>query len=261
MLKKLVLGLVCVGLSTSGLMAATPGSDNASDPAYNSGFVDGSDGGTPQTFSSWTIAINPPGGTAGSFVGDSTNLAATNGGGNINNAGESFGLFAHSGLNVDALRSFDSPLTDGQVFTIQIAVNFRNGNKGFDLRDATSATIFNLNVGGDTYAVTAATGGGPLFGGAYDANTVFSISITQTDATGGSWSVTRSGGLAGVASGTYTGVGAGIHLYNSMTTGGGAPEDDLYFNNLEVIPEPSSLSLLAGPAILGAWFFVRRRRA
>jgi hypothetical protein len=27
------------------------------------------------------------------------------------------------------------------------------------------------------------------------------------------------------------------------------------------IPEPSSLSLLAGPAILGAWFFVRRRRA
>ena len=27
------------------------------------------------------------------------------------------------------------------------------------------------------------------------------------------------------------------------------------------VPEPSSLSLLAGPAILGAWFFVRRRRA
>ena len=260
MLKKLALGLVCVALSVNGLMAATPGSDNANDPAYDGGFVDNSDGGTPNTFSAWTIAINPPGGNAGSFIGDSTSLAAGNSGGNINVGGESFGLFAHSGQNVDASRSFDSPLTDGQVFTIQLAVNFRNGNKGFDLRDATSATIFNLNIGGDAYTVTAATGGGALFGGTYDSNTVFSISITQTDGTGGTWTVTRSGGLTDSASGTYTGVGAGIHLYNSMTTGSGAAEDNLFFNNLAVVPEPSSLSLLVGPAILGAWFFIRRRR-
>ena len=31
--------------------------------------------------------------------------------------------------------------------------------------------------------------------------------------------------------------------------------------NFTVVPEPSTVSLLAGPAILGAWFFVRRRRA
>jgi len=262
MLKKIALGIVCFGLSAVALMAATPGSDNANDPAYDSGFSDGTDGGTPQTFSSWTISINPPGGSAGSFIGDSTSLGAGNSGGNINVAGETFGLFAHSGLNADATRSFDSGLTAGQTFTIQLAVNFRNGNKGFDLRDATSATIFNLNIGGDTYSVNnVTTGGGNLFGDVYDSNTVFSISITQTDGTGGTWSVTRSGGLAGAASGTFTGVGTGIHLYNSMTTGGGAAEDNLFFNNLAVIPEPSSLSLLAGPALLGAWFFVRRRRA
>jgi hypothetical protein len=28
-----------------------------------------------------------------------------------------------------------------------------------------------------------------------------------------------------------------------------------------LVPEPSTLSLLAGPALLGAWFFIRRRRA
>ena len=34
-----------------------------------------------------------------------------------------------------------------------------------------------------------------------------------------------------------------------------------YAASFTVVPEPSSLSLLAGPAILGAWFYVRRRRA
>lgn len=262
MLKKLALGLVCAGLSATSLWATTPGSDNANDPAYDAGFNNGSDGGTPATFGAWIIGVNPPGATAGSFIGDSTSLSAGNTGGSINVGGESFGLFAHSGLSVDASRSFDSLLNPGQTFTIQIAVNFRNGNKGFDLRDSSSATIFNLNVGGDNYSVNnVASGGGTLFGGAYDSNTVFSISLTQVDGTGGTWSVTRSGGLTGVATGTYSGVGAGIHLYNSMTTGGGASEDNLFFNNLAVVPEPTTISLLAGPAILGAYMFMRRRRA
>ena len=34
-----------------------------------------------------------------------------------------------------------------------------------------------------------------------------------------------------------------------------------YQATFTVVPEPSTVSLLAGPAILGAWFFVRRRRA
>jgi hypothetical protein len=33
------------------------------------------------------------------------------------------------------------------------------------------------------------------------------------------------------------------------------------FDRFVVVPEPSSAALLAGPAILGAWFFIRRRRA
>lgn len=40
----------------------------------------------------------------------------------------------------------------------------------------------------------------------------------------------------------------------------GAPGNN-WEARINVIPEPSTLSLLAGPALLGGWFFLRRRRA
>ncbi|MDQ3545997.1 MAG: PEP-CTERM sorting domain-containing protein [Verrucomicrobiota bacterium] len=38
------------------------------------------------------------------------------------------------------------------------------------------------------------------------------------------------------------------------------PGANLGFDNLAIVPEPSSFALLAGPVLLGAWFFLRRRR-
>jgi len=260
MIKKLALGIVSslalIGVSA---FATTPGSDNANNSAYSGGWTNGTDGGSP-TFGGWTLSPNPNNATAGFFIGDSTLLDAP--GGNINTNSKAFGVFGHdTGGNADATRAFDSPLTAGETFSLDLAVNFRNGNKGFDLLSGTSS-IFNLNIGGDTYTVNnAATGNGSLFGAAYSSNTVFHLSMTQTTLSGGSWTITRSGGLTGTASGTYTGDGSGFHLYNSMTTGGGANEDNLFANNLAVVPEPSTVALLAGPALLGAWFFIRRRRA
>ena len=71
--------------------------------------------------------------------------------------------------------------------------------------------------------------------------------------------------LAGITSpGDYT---VSIYLHGNYN---GGPEFFLnrggvggqnFEATFTVVPEPSSLSLLAGPAILGAWFFVRRRRA
>jgi hypothetical protein len=49
---------------------------------------------------------------------------------------------------------------------------------------------------------------------------------------------------------------------NNGTFSGGEILDTGSFNaSITVVPEPSSVALLAGPAILGAWFYVRRRRA
>ncbi|MDQ2867999.1 MAG: hypothetical protein M3R59_06245 [Verrucomicrobiota bacterium] len=222
-------------------------------------------GGTPAAFGPWTVTPNPPGTTtAGSFIGDSTTLAPGNTGGNVDTSGVAFGLFGHTSAYVNATRSFDSPLTVGQSFIIQIAVNFRNGNKGIDVRDASNNVIFDLNIGGNDYSVND-TGGGTtnLFNMVYDPNTVFTVQLTQTSLTGGEWTITRSGGQSGTQDGGnfgYNGVAAPIDLYNVATTGGGAPQDNLFFNNLQIIPEPSIVALLAGSALLGALLYAGRRR-
>ena len=265
MVNKFTLAAI-IAFTASALSAATPGFDNAGDPVYGGsggGSFAGKDGGTPETFGPWTARVDPPGtSAAGIFIGDSTTLAPNNSGGDINTSGASFGLFAHSGAFAEAVRFFDGPLLNGQSFTFQLAVNFRNGNKGIDVWDASSNRIFNLNIGGDIYSVNNTPPGTTtnMFGNAYHPNTIMSVQLTQTDATGGTWSVTRSGGLTGSASGTYTGIAAGFHLYNAQTTGGGAPEDQLFFNNPQVVPEPSSLALLAASSVVGALLFVRRRR-
>ena len=50
--------------------------------------------------------------------------------------------------------------------------------------------------------------------------------------------------------------------FNTAPTGTGFSNSTFsQANSFTVVPEPSTLSLLAGPAILGAWFYVRRRRA
>lgn len=66
--------------------------------------------------------------------------------------------------------------------------------------------------------------------------------------------------LSGLSDGTYS-----FEIFGSADTtpgprfynNGGAN----YIATFTVVPEPSTLSLLAGPLLLGGWFFLRRRRA
>ena len=251
-----ILGIFAMG--NSAIHAATLGSDFANDAAYNSGWINGSDGGTAATFGAWTLTNG--GASSGHFIGNSTSLAAGNTGGDINTTGKSFGLFAHTTQTAEAVRKFNGDtLSVGQTFSLEIAVNFRNGNKGFDLRNPANVVIFNLNIGGNDYVVSnAATGNGSI-GNAFSTNTVLNLSFTQTSAVGGTWTVTRSGGITDLDSGTYSGVAENIKLYNSQTTGGGAAEDNLYANSMKVVPEPSTLAL-AALTIMGA-LIIRRRRS
>jgi len=66
--------------------------------------------------------------------------------------------------------------------------------------------------------------------------------------------------LTGLTPGTYT---LGVFLRTTDTDGGHFSSNGgaNYGATFTVVPEPSTLALLAGPALLGGWFFVRRRRA
>ena len=232
--------------------AVIAGSDFASDAAYNGGWINGTDGGTAGTFGAWTI--NSQGANSGTFIGSSTTLGSP--GADINTSGESFGMFGHSGETSEAFRDFNgNTLGVGQTFSLDLAVNFRNGNKGFDLRNSADTVIFNFNVGSDDYVVNNALTGNGSIGNAYSGNTEFNLSFTQTSALGGTWTITRSGGVSDVDSGTYSGVAENFKFYESQT-GGAAAENNLFFNSLTVVPEPASAAL----GLIGATLLLRRRR-
>ena len=124
--------------------AALAGSDNAADSVYNDGWTSGDDGGTG--FNAWTI--DGSGGlNQGVYIGSSIP-----GGSDINTGGESFAMYGHSGSYSGATRTFEGgQLASGQQFSFVLAVNFRNGNKGFYLRNSSGTPIWSFNVGTNSY--------------------------------------------------------------------------------------------------------------
>jgi hypothetical protein len=183
-------------------------------------------------FGAWAFdTATPNDGAAGRFIGSFSTALDVN--------SKSFGLFANSGNDATsgATRPFLKSLEDGDTFTVSVGVNFRDGNKGFDLRDSNDNTIINFNVGGDAYNLTGTL---DLFGNAFDANTVFTFTFTQ-NANDVSWTVDRTGGLTATQSGTISGINSGtindIRFYNvsaGTNNDGGAGQRNLYFNSLEM---------------------------
>ena len=221
-----LLALAAFALASASI-AATPGTDNADESAYADGWSSGRNGGAG--FKAWNLVLAGQGDAGGFFVGDSKKTGAAD----INTNSKSFGMFGHDkAKSTDAYRSFDSPLEVGQSFSVEIQANFRDGNKGFDLRGTDEKAIFNFNIGADDYVVhLAATGAGSI-GSDYSNNTVFKLVFTQASAAGGIWTLTRSGGFSKTVSGTYNGVAAGFKFYAAGTAD--VPENDLSFNNLVI---------------------------
>jgi hypothetical protein len=235
--------------------AAVSAFDAANDVTYNDGWSSSDNGG--YGFTAWQLDGAAGSGTFGRFTSDSRNLTDSTSGGNINVGGKAFGLYANpqnSGAFSGARRDFTGgALTTSQVLSFAIAVNFRNGNKGFDLRDSNGNSIWNFNVGGDAYKQN----GNNLANQSYSDNTVFSFAFTQNSSTL-SWSITRSGGQTGTDSGTSSigsGTITGIRFYIAGTDGGN--ENDFYFNSLQVVPEPTTWALI-GFGVMSAGVGVRR---
>ena len=235
---------------------------NSSFPAWSLDGTVGQGGG----FGGWNLSANP---NANLRI---ESVSSLGGGTLLDTAGKSFrlsgGFYSPDGgitwnqAYANAVRYLDpNGLSAGQSFSFQMAVNFRNGAKGVNLYDTAGVKVFGFNVAGDDYVVNDALSGNGSIGNAYSSNTLLDFRFDQTSLSGGNWTVTRSGGVTDLDSGTYSGALRRFAFYagGSNTSGN---NDALFFNNLSVVPEPSSLTLLlAGGSVLGLASIRRRRKA
>ena len=249
-----VIAVVAMGFPRASL-AADPlvGNDNANQSAYSDGWQTGDDGSASgDGFSGWFLASSTSGSNtfAGFFIGDSRNISGGSGA-DINVNTNSWGMYASNGgvstnsAYADAYRWLVEPdgtthttLGVGQTFSIDLAVNYRNGFKGIDLRDASDNTFFNLNIGADDYVVSGSgvTSGAGSISDAYANNTALHLTFTQTSTNGGIWTISRTGAIADFDSGTYTNAPLSFKLYVGNTDSGS--ENDFYANNVRIVSGP-----------------------
>ena len=257
---------MCVAVSVmavSVVHAALPASDQASDAAYNSGWTNQSAGGTGWS-GGWSL--NTSGASAGHFIGSSQNNGSNDG--NIDSSGEAWGLWANSGNSASATRSFNGLLTSGQSFSIDMDNGFLDDGAwvGFELSKGGepgtfSPFSFGFAGGGTNYTFTT---GSFISTQTFNTGVPFTsaglhVEFTQGSGTSFTLAITPNGGSTTVINGTDSG-GIGIFpgqvtLYNNNAGSGGTR--DAFFNNLAVVPEPTSCALLAGAL---AVLLARRRK-
>jgi hypothetical protein len=234
---------------------ALSASDNSTN--YGGGWTTDSNGGTG--FNPWGFLPDPAPTGAIYEIADSTV-----GAGDVNQSGGAFRMAATEGGSIEAIRSFGggASLGAGDVFTFDLTVNFRNGNKGFDLRNG-GTTVFNFNVGSDNYFFggtdLGAEGWGYVDDGIYSFEFGF-VSETIVDAkiTRVSVSDTTSPRVFELQDLVLSAPVDNFKFYVSETDNNTALEENsLYFNNLNVVPEPSAFAFLTGLLVLS--LAVRRR--
>jgi hypothetical protein len=248
--------------AASGARAASIAFDNASDAAYNSGWGNGSNGGSG--FGAWTLQA-AGGSFGGHFIGSSSDNAGGSSG-NINTSGnKSWGMYANTSNITDAIRPFTGNLTPTvQSFVIDMDNGFIDSSgspqptEGFALRNSAHTDRLNwfFQGGQSFYQYVDSTGTHTTSIGFTGNGMHIVVTLTGTDTY--QMQVTPSGGGTSTFSGTLAdGAGTGVsevRLYDS--NGGSGSNSNLYFNSMQITPEPGSIALLG----LAAPLLMRRAR-
>ena len=185
---------------------------------------------------------------------------STVGAGDINTGINSFRIASDNGGDLDVFRTFGggASLGAGDVFSFDLSVNYRNGNKGFDLRSADTGT-FNFNVGSDNYFFGGIDLGAE--GWTYVNDGVYSLEFGFVTETIMNAKITRTSGSDTTRSFEIPNVALANPIDNFKFYVSGTDDDSannsLYFNNLEVIPESSAYGLILGALAIVSVVFRR----
>jgi hypothetical protein len=238
------------------------GSDNAADPAYNSGWVTGTNGG--MGFAAWSLLPvgSPP--QFSYFVGSSASNGATPPSGNTDTAGKSWGLANAIADGCEASRK----LTGGSLAVGQhVIVDMDNGAAGglveFALRSGNNERFTWLVDGTNTGTYLFMNQQSPTL--VTEVNTAIPLTanglhldFSLTGADTFAVEATPAGGSIHHFTGMLEGVaGSGIDTVEFLNyDAGSSPAHDLFFNNLAVTPEPAASGML----VLAPLLLVRPRR-
>jgi hypothetical protein len=245
-----------IAASLASTSIAQIASDNGGN--YGGGWTDESNGGSG--FGGWGIAPTlGTGNAAGVFIGDPSHAGVSG------MSTSSFGMYADpagTGTNIDASRGFSSSLADGQTFSFLWGLNWDSGdassNRGFNLNSG-GTQLININMS-DSDNLTI---NGNLMFDNYGSN-AFTLNFEQVSS-----SSIRVYGTGRDGSETYdntftelAGRADNFSFYFNGATKADAPNADnrqMYFNNLSIVPEPSTYALLGLGAAFGLWQLRRRR--
>lgn len=243
--KAFVVALVCA------LMAVANASASLIDIASNyetATWTNGSNLGSG--FGAWNLVS---GANSGFFIWDSTE----HGHGDINTSDLAFGFWGNSGSWADANRGITT-WGNNHSFSMDMAVQWRAGAYGLNLYNVSDTALFdgstliwNFNIDDSGYGGT---------GWDYYSDIVLNFSLVQNgsdlditvtgSSVNGSWTDTWNTQVAGETLGGFR-----VYAGSGEAASG---QRNLYINNLEVIPEPTTLGLL-GVGTLGL-LLIRRKK-
>jgi hypothetical protein len=247
--------------------AANLAADDASDPAYNSGWLNGSNGG--YGFGAWQLSAI---GVAGHLIGDSTTNADGSDDGNVNGvagdrdintgspATKAWGMFADLDDSATAIRPFTGgALNFGQTFSI----NFDNGFVRFggrvavSLLDSSSNPVFSVFFDGGTTHYQYSDSSGTTTTSIGYGDEGLRLEVTMTGPTNYTAKLTRFDSTNQTWSGAMT---AAPEAFRAQFLSAGFPlANRFYINSMAIVPEPTTIALGAVGALGVALCLLRRR--
>ncbi len=246
------LAVAVTGFALAASMAhALVASDDSSN--YGGSWNDNDNEGTG--FGAWAFNHVQGTGAAGVFIGDPT-VAGISGLGT-----ESFGFFANpsgSGANAEVSRSFASALDVGDTFSFLWGVNFDSGSAGSNrgINFFAGTTQININMG-NSAAITI--DGNPMFDNYGTAAMLLSFEYLNAT-TLRVFGTGRDGSESFDDTFTVDGAPSGFAMYYNAADND-FTERQMYFDDLQVVPEPGTFALIGLGLAGGFMVYLRRRRA